>query len=181
MVKIRDVHRRHVAASPEIVGSLIDGLAAEHDQLWPVQSWPRMRFDIGLKAGGRGGHGPIGYTVERHDPGRAVVFRFTGDAPRGLNGWHWYDVLPDAGGCRIDHVLEGTATGFLRLTWLVIWRPMHDALIEDSLDNAERVATGRPPTRPARWGPWVRLLRRGARRRGLGERTQVPLPVRPGD
>jgi hypothetical protein len=44
------------------------------------------------------------------------------------------------------------------LTWPLIFRPLHEALIEDSLDDAERALGGEPPARE--WSPWVRLLRR---------------------
>jgi hypothetical protein len=45
------------------------------------------------------------------------------------------------------------------LAWPLVWQPPHDALIDDLLDRAELVLTG-AVARPARWSPWVRLLRR---------------------
>jgi hypothetical protein len=44
------------------------------------------------------------------------------------------------------------------LGWPLAVRWLHDALIEDLLDNAELAATG-TVRRPARWSPWVRMLR----------------------
>ncbi|WP_372448549.1 hypothetical protein [Streptomyces durocortorensis] len=53
-------------------------------------------------------------------------------------------------------------SGPARLTWPLVWRPLHDALLEDSLDRAERACTGAVEN-PARRGSYVRLLRRLAR------------------
>jgi hypothetical protein len=49
--------------------------------------------------------------------------------------------------------------GPARLSWPLVFRPLHDALLEDALDNAERQVTGRLQL-PARWSPYVRALRR---------------------
>jgi hypothetical protein len=40
------------------------------------------------------------------------------------------------------HTLEGETTGTMRLAWPLVWRPMHDALIEDALDTAEASLSG---------------------------------------
>jgi hypothetical protein len=47
----------------------------------------------------------------------------------------------------------------MHLLWPVAIRWLHDALIEDALDNAERSSTG-AVGRPRHWSPWVRVLRR---------------------
>jgi len=48
--------------------------------------------------------------------------------------------------------------GRTRLTWPLAIRWLHDACIEDLLDNAEEALTG-ALLRPSRWSPWVRFLR----------------------
>jgi hypothetical protein len=48
--------------------------------------------------------------------------------------------------------------GTARLSWPLVFRPLHDALVEDSLDLAERAVSARLAT-PARWSRYVRLLR----------------------
>ena len=62
----------------------------------------------------------------------------------------------------------------MRLLWPLGVRWIHDAVLEDLLDRAE-AAVGAGPARPARWSPWVRLLRRldGPRAR------PVPVPETP--
>jgi hypothetical protein len=48
-------------------------------------------------------------------------------------------------------------TGIALLSWPLVFRPRHDALVEDALTKAQ-VALGEQPTR-VRWSAWVRLLR----------------------
>jgi hypothetical protein len=156
-MRVRNVHRRTIG-SPEQLGALLDGLAGDTDQLWPGDRWPRLRLDGPLGVGARGGHGPVRYRVELYEPSRRVRFRF--ERPRGFNGVHEFCVV--AGGvqsAQLVHVLEARMVGAARLWWPLVFRPLHDALIEDALDNAERQVTGQLQ-RPARWSPYVRALRR---------------------
>ncbi|MBW1600199.1 SRPBCC family protein [Streptomyces sp. JJ38] len=161
---VYNVHERRLAGSRGEVGTLIDRLAGGQDALWPHDAWPRMRFDGALGVGASGGHGPVRYHVAAYVPGTWV--RFTFDGPRGFDGFHEYAVLPaDAGRTMLRHTLAMRARGPARLTWPLLWRPLHDALLEDSLDRAERALTGTVRT-PARWTPYVRLLRGLAGRPG---------------
>jgi hypothetical protein len=57
--------------------------------------------------------------------------------------------------------------------WPIAVRWMHDALIEDAFDNAEREVTG-SVTKPARWSRWVRFLRRHLE---LPAPRKVPVPA----
>ena len=155
-MKVLNVHQRELRATREAVGALIDSLTSSTDALWPRQSWPRMEFDRALAVGATGGHGPIRYFVEAYAPGRSIRFRFT--APEGFDGWHGYEVLETPGTrVALRHTLEMTARGPAILSWPLVFRPLHDALIEDSLATAE-ASLGRSP-RLQRWSPWVRLLR----------------------
>lgn len=167
-MRVLNVHQRELAASPEAVGRLIDRLGSEEDAIWPDPNWPPMRLDRPLQAGAAGGHGPIRYVVEEYAPGRRVVFRFT--APRGFVGTHRFEVEPTMAGSLLCHVLEMEATGAARLSWPLVFRPLHDALIEDALDRAQR-ARGREPARAARWSLYVRFLRFLLRRRRRGPRA----------
>jgi hypothetical protein len=158
-VRVRNVHVRELAAPPAAVGALIDGLASDDDRLWPRERWPAMRLDRPLTAGASGGHGPVRYSVESYVPGAAVCFRFT--APRGFCGTHRFEVdARRGGGSLLRHVLEMSAVGPARLTWPLIFRPLHDALVEDALDRAAG-ALGEAP-RGRSWPFSVRVLRRGA-------------------
>lgn len=165
---VYNLHQRRLPATPEQVGELLDGLAGRDDRLWPDR-WPALSLDRPLTVGASGGHGPVRYTVEGYLPGRWVRFRFR--APRGFDGFHEFTVLPDpSGGAVLRHLLAMRARGPALLTWPLVFRPLHDALLEDALDRAERELTG-TVLAPARWGVYTRVLRRLFRRRGSGRAT----------
>ncbi|MFD9354625.1 SRPBCC family protein [Streptomyces sp. NPDC060031] len=159
---VYNVHERLLDAKGSEVGALIDSLAGgAADRLWPHSNWPAVEFDRPLAVGASGGHGPVRYTVTAYVPGTWVRFTFSG--PRGFHGFHEFAVLPvDEGRTVLRHTLAMKTSGLARLTWPVAYRPMHDACLEDSLDCAELACTG-TVARPARWTPYVRLLRALAR------------------
>ncbi|WP_269858123.1 SRPBCC family protein [Streptomyces sp. RPT161] len=153
---VYNVHERLLAATRSEVGALIDTLAGDGDALWPHHSWPAMRLDGPLAVGAVGGHGPIRYTVTAYVP--ATWVRFTFNAPRGFDGFHEYTALAvDEHHTLLRHTLAMHARGPARLTWPLLWRPLHDACLEDSMDRAE--GTWTTPGRPTRWSRYVSLLR----------------------
>ncbi|WP_454084602.1 SRPBCC family protein [Georgenia sp. Marseille-Q6866] len=154
---IRNVHEREIAADAEWVGELINSLASSSDRLWPRDQWPAMRLDRPLGIGAAGGHGPVRYVVEAFRPGRSVTFRFI--RPVGFHGSHGFSVT--AVGERssvLRHELVMRVSGGAAVTWPLVFRPLHDALIEECLDRAASAA-GHPPAVPARRSRWTRLLR----------------------
>lgn len=154
---VHNVHERLLPVTEREAGALIDGLASDDDRLWPHGSWPPMVFDRPLGPGAAGGHGPIRYSVAAYVPATWVRFAFSG--PRGFHGFHEYAVLPAGDGHTVlRHTLSMAARGPAALTWPLLWRPLHDACLEDSLDRAELACAG-SVARPARWSPYVRLLR----------------------
>jgi hypothetical protein len=114
-------------------------------------------------AGGRasGGHGPVRYTVTHYVPGCWIRFGFT--APRGFGGFHEFAVSRVGDRAVLRHTLTMHQRGTARLSWPLVFRPLHDALVEDSLNCAEQAVT-KQVGEPARWSPYVRLLRRLLRR-----------------
>ncbi|MCI2422574.1 SRPBCC family protein [Saccharopolyspora sp. K220] len=153
---IRNLHVRHLPVDENTAGALIDSLASPHDRLWAHDEWPEMRFDGPLTVGASGGHGPIRYRIVGYAPGRWIQFRFT--APRGFDGIHEFTVHPEPDGTALHHLLSMHARGPARITWPLVWRPLHDAVLEDSLDRAERATTATVRS-AARWSWWVRMLR----------------------
>jgi hypothetical protein len=122
-----------------------------------------MRMDRPLGIGAAGGHGPIRYSVIAYEPGKKLTFEFI--SPRGFVGKHWFEVLRHGSSETIlRHTIEMSLVGSALLSWPIAIRPLHDALVEDALTNAQ-VALGEQPT-PAPWSPWVRVLRRLVARRG---------------
>jgi hypothetical protein len=155
-MKVLNVHERELQAGPDRVGALVDSLASRDDVLWPKHAWPRMEFDRALSVGARGGHGPIRYFVEAYVPGESIKFRFTG--PKGFVGFHGYErIKTTADTVVLRHTLKMTTRGPAVLSWPVVYRPLHDALIEDSLATAEASLGKTPQIQP--WSWWVRLLR----------------------
>ncbi|WP_344654410.1 DUF2867 domain-containing protein [Cryptosporangium japonicum] len=135
---------------------MIDGLGSPDDTLWP-RRWPPLTFDRPLQVGASGGHSAIRYTVVEYDPGRRVRCAF--DPAIGVRGHHEFRAEPLADDrVRVVHECDATLHGRMRLLWPLAIRWLHDALIEDALDNAERTTTG-TVGRPHHWSTWVRLLR----------------------
>ncbi len=155
-MRVDNVHQRVLPAGGAPAGPLIDGLAGPDDRLWPHDRWPAMLLGGGLRPGSEGGHGPIRYRVLEHQPGRLVRFGFT--APDGLLGEHRYELAPGEDGLLLRHVLSARTKGRMRWQWPLLFRPLHDALIEDSLDRAVAVVSG-VPCQPARWPARARALR----------------------
>ena len=160
---IRNVHERVINAPRESLGVLLDGLGQKGDRLWPSRSWPPMVLDRPLALGAEGGHDGIYYYVSEYEPGRRV--RFTFHPRTGIIGAHelGLDALDDERS-RIRHVLIGRTSGAMRVMFPAAVEPLHDVVIEDLFDNAERETTG-TVIRPATWSPRVRVLRRLARGR----------------
>jgi hypothetical protein len=159
-MKIYNIHERNIEAAPQVVGGLIDSLSTAGDRLWPREKWPALALDGPLGVGARGGHGPVRYTVFEYVPGQRVEFRFdeTG-LTAGLDGRHVFEVVGRRRNVVLRHVVDAQCSLSHWLKWQVLIRPMHDALLEDALDLAEREMLGRV-NKPARWSLWTRLLRR---------------------
>jgi hypothetical protein len=152
-----NMQRRIIAAPVSVLGRLHDRLAGPDDPLWPAHDWEPIRLDRPLGVGASGGHGQIKYTISAYEPGLRVRFAFPPGAP--LDGYHelWVRAI-DPDRAEMVHILVARPRGMMRLLWPLAARWMHQALIADLLDNAERAATG-TVRRPARWSLWVRVLR----------------------
>ena len=155
---VNNVHQREFRATEAQLGELLDRVAEPDGPLWP-RRWPPMVLAGPLAVGVAGGHGPIRYRVAEYQPGRRVVFEFA--APTPLQGTHSLEVQPGSGPATavLRHVLAGRPVGLGLLSWPLVIRWLHDAVLEELLDRAG-YAVGDPPTQPTRWSPWVRVCRR---------------------
>ena len=159
-----NVHSVKLRASPERAGALLDTLGSETDVLWPGDRWPPMRVEGPLRVGAAGRHGPVKYVVQEYVPSLRITFRFT--EPTGFHGTHTFEVFPETEGCRLEHRVAMVPRGMARLSWPLVYGPLHDALAEDAVDRAVR-ALGETRA-PNTWSAWVRLLR------GLGDLLARP-------
>lgn len=153
---VLNIHQCELQATPEKVGMLIDSLSSPADALWPKQCWPPMQFDRPLSVGAVGGHGPIRYVVESYAPGQSIEFRFL--APKGFAGCHRFEIIaPTDCCCSLRHTIDMQIHGLACLKWLLVIRPLHDALLEDSFATAQTSLGLVPQTR--KWSPRVKFLR----------------------
>jgi hypothetical protein len=155
-MKVENRHQRELVLNISDANRLIDNLASKDDILWPLENWPAMRFDIGLQIGAKGGHGPIRYKVTDYTPGRYIRFQFT--APPGFYGYHALNLIEiDESRVKLTHDVIMKIGGPALFTWPFIFRPLHDALLEDALTKAEIFAG--MTDRPVPWSFWVKFLR----------------------
>lgn len=138
-MNVLNVHERTLLTSRADAWRLIVNLGSKHELLWPKR-WPAMRFDRPLGLGAAGGHGPIGYYVQDLVPEESIRFRFT--APRGFEGYHEFRILPQLGSLTFRHTVRVKTRGLATAYWLLILRPVHDALVEDLMDRASSYASG---------------------------------------
>ncbi len=155
-MQIINIHRRQIAKPRNEVANLMLSLATENDQVWPHELWVPIRFQTDLEVGAQGGHGPIKYTIDHYQPDEKISFVFT--SPVWLKGYHQI-LLTDSGvGCQLEHEIVAQADFVKYLVWLLIIRPIHNAVIEDCFTKVER-SLGLTP-QVIEWTWWVKLLRR---------------------
>lgn len=155
-MKVLNIHRRMIGQPKEAIMALLETLGTKNDLVWPLEKWPAMRLDQGLKVGSRGGHGPIQYTIDHYVPGELIRFEFS--RPKGFHGCHRFEFSetgPDK--TMLTHTIEMHTSGTGTIKWLFAIRWLHDALIEDAFDKIENHFS--LDTKETKWNSWVKLLR----------------------
>ncbi len=156
---ILNVHERSLPISLATAERLLESLSSRSDLLWPCERWPPMVLNAGLAPGSSGGHSMIRYAVSEHLQGRRVEFEFGSMEHLGtFRGRHYFEVLPRGGQVILRHTIDVETDLRTWGYWKVFVEQIHDALIEDAFDKAERSAGLRSPHR-SRWSAHVRLLR----------------------
>lgn len=164
-MKIFNRHDRIIPAEKDALGSILDSLSGPEDALWPREMWPPMVLDHGLKIGAAGGHGPVRYRVSDYITGRRAVFQFDrAGLLAGMDGRHYFEIVPRRGHVIIRHDLEGDCDLGMWLKWTFFVRPLHNTVIEDAFDKVESRFSGTAVKR-SQWGPYIRFLRRMIARR----------------
>lgn len=163
-MKVHNVHEREFHASADDLAGLLAGLGSTDDRLWPKDNWPPMILDAPLGGGAKGGHGPIRYHVSEYVPGSSVTFQFDDEGlVREMHGYHRFEIVGQNGKTILRHTVDATCNLKMWLMWHVMVGPMHDAVLEEALDRAERYLGGEPE-KPARWSLWVRTMRKRVRK-----------------
>ena len=162
VMKICNIHERIINRPINQIGLLLDSLSSSKDKLWPHEKWPPMKFDRELREGSKGGHGPIRYYVKNYKPGKRIIFEFTG--PSGFHGQHFFELeMKEPKSTIIRHTIDMKIKGPALISWPMLFRPLHDALIEDSFDKLETNLS--LSQKNSNWSPWVKLLRWALNRR----------------
>ena len=158
--RIRNVHERLYAGVPGArIAPLLAALGGPGDTLWPGSDWSPMILDRPLAEGVGGGHGNVRYHCSTYLPGRLIEFTFDSVHGSVVDGRHVFEAIPRRSGTLVRHTLD-LECGFKDWVTLgVLVVPLHDAVLEQLLDNLERALTG-TVRRPSRWSRWVRLARR---------------------
>jgi hypothetical protein len=133
-----------------------------------------MILDRGLAPGSCGGHGLIRYKVSEYVPGRRVEFEFrpmAGSRLRTFRGRHYFEVLSRGEQVLLRHTIDVDTDFATWVQWKLVIEHLHDALLEDAFDKAERKACLPAPHRSA-WPLRVRFLRWMVRRQSA--RTPQP-------
>ncbi|MCB1167414.1 MAG: hypothetical protein KDK37_13690 [Leptospiraceae bacterium] len=159
-MKVKNVHERRISGSGESMERIFESLGTRNDCIWP-RNWPPMRLKPSKGNLGRGGHGPIRYRVIEHVRGKRIVFEFEQEGlSRGLVGVHYFELLTEGNGeFIIRHVIDVRLRWPAFLLWPILIRPLHDALLEDALDNFESAVSAMPENAKSVHSPYVSLLR----------------------
>ena len=155
-MKVLNVHTRVVNQPILEISRLFETLASENDQMWPVNKWPSIRLDDGLKIGSKGGHGPIRYSVLQYTSGRFIQFKFS--KPKGFYGTHEFEIRElEMAKTELKHSIKMITKGRAILSWPLAIRWLHDAFIEDAFDNVENHFLTKK--KKSDWSLWVKFLR----------------------
>jgi hypothetical protein len=156
---IFNVHERGLPIPLATAERLLESLSSDSDLLWPCECWPPMVLERGLAPGSSGGHSKVRYAVSEHVAGRRVEFEFGRMAHlRTFRGRHYFEVLPRGTQVILRHTIDVETDFPTWVYWKVFVEQVHDALLEDAFDKAERSA-GLPRPHRSRWSARVRFLR----------------------
>jgi len=156
-MKLVNHHHRDFSHRAGAIKKRLCSLGCDKDLLWPHQHWPQMKFDRTPQLGAVGGHGHIRYRISIYQPHQHVRFQFEGLS--GIRGYHEFIVTElSHNSCRLSHDVRAELSLIGIRNWYFLIAPLHDALIEDLLDQLESELSGIHVQQ--KWGLRVRLMRR---------------------
>lgn len=155
-MKVVNIHERTINQQKNQVWRFFETLSSDNDMVVATNKWSRMTMDKGLQVGSKGGHGPIGYSIQEFIPCELIKFEFT--KPRGFYGYHKFELSEtEEGKTKIKHTIEMDTSYKGYLLWIFAIRWLHDAFIEDAFDKVENHFA--PIKKFSEWSLWVKLLR----------------------
>ncbi len=155
-MRVINQHKRIINQPKGKISKLIEKLATKEDKIWPYNKWSAMKFREGLKVGSKGGHGIIRYTIVEYDLEQGIKFQFTN--PKGFIGTHEFNIIDiDENSTMVSHTIKMKTHGVATFQWLLFIRWLHDALIEDALDNIENHFSTHKKV--SNWSIWVKFWR----------------------
>jgi len=125
-MKIRNIHERMIAATPEQIAPLL----ADFERIWPTQIAPAPRAQ-----GERLYKTSMMLWQEYDRRGATRAFRVL-DPPE-LRGEHWFGLERVGTGTLVRHTVQGEAFGDYEAIWRDRIEPAHDTILEAILDNIE--------------------------------------------
>jgi len=125
-MKVRKIHERTIAATPDQIGQLL----ADFEGIWPTQIAPAPRAQ-----GERLYKTSMMLWQEYDRPGAARAFRVV--SPAELQGEHWFELERVPAGTLIRHTVQGEALGDYEAIWRDRIEPGHDIILEALLDKIE--------------------------------------------
>lgn len=156
-MKVVNIHKRTIHQPKRKLNALMETLSTPNDKIWPYEKWPQMKFNVGLKVGGIGGHGPIRYEIIEHIPGEIIQFKFI--RPKYFNGIHKFELIPlSPNKTELKHTIDMTTSGTATIGWTFVIRWLHHALMEDLFDKIENQFNDN--NKRTAWNLWVRFLRK---------------------
>lgn len=136
-MQIHNIHERILHCAAEKAKILIDSFANKDAPLWPTKQWPRDHFDSPLQLGTIGGHGGTKYFLKEYITGKYLHFEFT--YPKNYMGNHTFTLTHlDPNTCLLQHSVTLKLKRLDTLWWYIVIEPVHNALIENAFDNAEK-------------------------------------------
>lgn len=155
-MKVINIHERIISQPKARLEELLETLSSKNDMVLATNKWSPMILDKGLQVGSKGGHGPIGYNVQKYEKGKCIKFKFT--KPKGFDGFHEFKIIEiDKNITKIKHIINMNVDGFAYLKWIIAIRWLHDCYIEDAFDKVENHFTLH--NKESTWSIWVKILR----------------------
>lgn len=169
-MKVRNVHQREMRGSMQQLGEIIKTYGSSNDRMYPFERWPKMQLEgpDGPPLVGRiGNRGAARFVMTLYENGERVRYSWKFLKPAGFDGHHHGEAEEVGNGKLLFRSVIDMNTRGLKATllWLFVMRPLHDAVVEDSLDKVERELGSSPTVH--KWSTWVKFLRRLKRKSSL--------------